>query len=71
MKLSYNQLLKIRTDKNLLQKDIATIINRDKATVSMIENHKQSMTESQIVLLCKFLNCSADDLLGLKNQSRS
>ncbi|MCI8568217.1 MAG: helix-turn-helix transcriptional regulator [Bacilli bacterium] len=57
----------LREDKELLQKDIAKILNTTQQHYSRIENGDTEITGDRIKKLAQFYNTSADYILGLTN----
>lgn len=60
------KLKQIRKKKKITQQEIAKLLNITQQQVSRIENGLSDLSSKQIITLCKFLNVSADELLGLE-----
>lgn len=60
------KLKEIRKEKKYTQEQISKIIGVSRSFYGKIENEQTIITGDQIVKLCKFLNVSSDELLGLK-----
>ena len=57
----------IREDRDLLQVDIAKVLNITQCQYSLYENGLRSMPIEKLIILAKFYNVSVDYLLGLEN----
>lgn len=55
----------LREDKDLLQKDIAEILQTTQQQYSKYETGKADITGEKIIKLCRYYNISADYILGL------
>lgn len=64
-------LKKIRKEKKISQKNIAKLINTSQQAISRLEQGKSTINNIQLLKLCKYLNISADILLGLKNKQNN
>lgn len=60
----------IREDRDLLQIDIAKVLNITQCQYSLYENGLWSMPIEKLIILAKFYNVSVDYLLGLTNESK-
>lgn len=63
-----NRLKDLREDKDLLQKDIAKILNVAQRTYSGYETETRWITKECLITLAKFYNTSIDYILGLTNE---
>ena len=63
------RLIDLREQKNLLQKDLASIFNIDQAAVSNWENGKRIPDSEMLIKLAKFFDVSVDYLLGFDNSN--
>ncbi|MBQ8741433.1 MAG: helix-turn-helix transcriptional regulator [Clostridia bacterium] len=63
------RIKKLRTDKKLLQKDIANILNCSQVTYSMYECGTRKIPVKVIIKLAKFYNVSTNYILGLPKLS--
>lgn len=61
-----NRLKDARKVLKLTQKEVAEKLNMRATHYARYENGKYEMSYSQIILVCKFLDISADYLFGLK-----
>ena len=59
-----NRLKELRTEKELLQSDIAKIINKSERTVGFYETGERDMNTETLAILANFFDCSIDYLLG-------
>lgn len=62
-----NRLKQLRLEKELLQTDIAKIINKSERTVGFYETGERDMNTETLATLANFFNCSIDYLLGKSN----
>lgn len=60
----------IREDRDLLQVDIAKVLNITRCQYSLYENGLRSMQIEKLIILAKFYNVSVDYLLGLTNERK-
>ena len=66
--MNLERIRNLREDKDLTQKDIATLLNISQRAYSHYENGSRSMPVEYLVALCKFYNVTADYLLGLTDK---
>ena len=59
-----NRLRKLRIEKQLLQSDIAKLINKSERTVGFYETGERDMNTETLSILADFFNVSIDYLLG-------
>lgn len=59
-----SNLKKIRTEKNISQNELSKMTGISRTQLSRMENG-QSITDDNIIKICKALNISSDYLLGL------
>lgn len=62
-----NRLKDLREDKDLLQKEIATILNVSQQQYSKIETKENELSYDGLIKLALFYNTSIDYILGLTN----
>lgn len=62
-----NRLRELRTERGLLQSDIAKIINKGERTVGFYETGERDMGTETLATLSNFFNVSIDYLLGKTN----
>lgn len=60
------RIKELREDNDLLQKEIAKILNISQNTYLQYESGRRNVPIEIIIALCKFYNVSADYLLNLK-----
>ena len=65
-----NTLKDIREDRDLLQSDIAKILNTTQSQYSLYENGLRTIPIEKLIILSKFYNVSTDYLLGLTNERK-
>lgn len=59
-----NRLRELRIEKDLLQSDIAKLINKSERTVGFYETGERDMNTETLAILANFFNVSIDYLLG-------
>ena len=64
------RLIDIREDRDLLQSDIAKILNTTQSQYSLYENGLRTIPIEKLIILSKFYNVSTDYLLGLTNERK-
>lgn len=64
------KLKDIREDRDLLQSDIAKILNTTQSQYSLYENGLRTIPIEKLIILSKFYNVSTDYLLGLTNERK-
>lgn len=67
IKMYYKRIRELREDNDILQKDIAKLLNTTQQHYSRIENGSTEITADRIITLAKFYNVSADYILGLSD----
>lgn len=67
--MKFEKLKQIRKERNLKQKDIATILNVDRSTYSGWETGKDTIPLRKLFELSNFYNLSIDYLTGLSKKS--
>ncbi|MGN0772107.1 MAG: helix-turn-helix domain-containing protein [Christensenellales bacterium] len=63
-----NELKKIRTTRNIYQKDLAEMINRDQQYISNLERGVIEPNLSMLIKLADVFGCSIDYLLGRESE---
>lgn len=63
-----NRLKDLREDHDLLQKDLATVLNLSQQQYSRYEKEVNQLDYDGLIKLARFYNTSIDYLLGLTNQ---
>lgn len=63
--MTYKRIRELREDKDLLQKDIAKILNCTQVAYSRYELGTRDIPTDVLITLAKFHNTSTDYLLGL------
>ena len=66
----YTRLHDLREDKDLLQKDIAEILDTSREQYSRWERGAQEIPFHHVITLAKFYKCSIDYIAGLTNNKR-
>ena len=59
-----NRLRELRIERELLQSDIAKLINKSERTVGFYETGERDMNTETLAILANFFNVSIDYLLG-------
>ena len=67
IKMYYKRIRELREDNDILQKDIAKLLNTTQQHYSRIENGSTEITADRIITLAKYYNVSADYILGLSD----
>lgn len=65
-----NRLRDLREDKDILQKDIAKILNTTQTNYSKYELEKIEIPNKVLIQLAYFYNTSIDYILGITNETR-
>mgnify|MGYP003296273252 CR=1 FL=1 len=65
MDMYYKRIRELREDSDILQKDVAKILNTTQQHYSRIENGSTEITADRIIVLAKFYNVTSDYILGL------
>jgi transcriptional regulator with XRE-family HTH domain len=68
MDMYYKRIRELREDSDILQKDVAKVLNTTQQHYSRIENGATEITADRVVILAKFYNVTADYILGLCDQ---
>lgn len=66
-----NRLKDLREDKDLLQKDVAKLINIPTRTYSSYENEERSLPIDILKKLAIFYNTSSDYIINLTNEKKA
>ena len=67
----YPRLRNLREDKDLLQKDIAAILNCSQVAYSRYELGLRDIPTDVLITLARFYNVSVDYILGLTDNPKS
>ena len=70
MYINLNRLRDIRKDRDLLQTDIAKVLNTTQCQYSLYENGIKSMPIEKLIILAKYYDVSVDYILGLTNERK-
>lgn len=65
-----NRLRDLREDKDILQKDIAKILNTTQTNYSKYELEKIEIPNKVLIQLANFYNTSIDYILGITNETK-
>lgn len=68
--MKYQRLKDLRQDKDLLQKDIAKLLNMNQQSYSRYETGNQTITTEMLEKLAIFYNTSTDYILGITNEKK-
>ena len=63
----YPRLRDLREDRDLVQKEVATLLGIDQRVYSNYETGKREIPTRFVVILAKYYKTSADYILGLTN----
>lgn len=66
----YQRIRDLREDRDLLQKDLATLLNCSQVCYSHYEIGKRDIPTDVLIQLAQFYNTSTDYLLGLTYEKR-
>lgn len=66
----YRRLRDLREDRDLLQKDIADILNCTQVCYSNYETGKRDIPTEVLIALADYYKTSTDYLLGITNETR-
>jgi len=66
----YRRIRELREDNDLLQQDVADMLNCTQVCYSYYENGKRDIPTYVLIQLAKFYNTSTDYILGLSNKRR-
>lgn len=64
------KLKELRKNKNLVGKELASLLNLSQQQYSSIENDKSNITYDKLIILSNFYNTSIDYILGLTNERK-
>ncbi|MCR5112715.1 MAG: helix-turn-helix domain-containing protein [Acholeplasmatales bacterium] len=62
-----NRLKELRLERNLTLRELAEKVKISYSALSLAENGKRNLTDSDIIIFCNFFGVSADYLLCLSN----
>ena len=65
------RLKKLREEKNILSKDLASIINVEPSTITNWEKGNRSPKEDMLIRIADYFDCSIDYLLGRTDNKSS
>lgn len=68
MNMYYKRIRELREDNDILQKDVAKLLNTTQQHYSRIENGSTEITADRIIALAKFYNVTSDYILGLSDE---
>jgi len=68
IKMYYKRIRELREDNDILQKDIAKLLNTTQQHYSRIENGSTEITADRVIALAKYYNVTSDYILGLSDQ---
>lgn len=64
----YKRIRELREDNDILQKDIAKLLNTTQQHYSRIENGSTEITADRVIILAKYYNVTSDYILGLSEK---
>lgn len=64
----YHRIKDLREDRDLTQKEIASILHITQTNYAKIENNKTGLSIDKLKILCYFYDVSADYILGFTNE---
>ncbi len=68
IKMYYKRIRELREDNDILQKDVAKLLNTTQQHYSRIEKGITEITADRVISLAKFYNVTSDYILGLSDQ---
>lgn len=68
--MEIKRLKDIREDKDLLQKQIASILKISRQQYGLYESGKRTITIEKLIELADFYNTSTDYILGITNETK-
>lgn len=68
IKMYYKRIRELREDNDILQKDIAKLLNTTQQHYSRIENGSTEITADRVITLAKYYNVTSDYILGLSDK---
>lgn len=68
IKMYYKRIRELREDNDVLQKDVAKLLNTTQQHYSRIENGSTEITADRVITLAKFYNVTSDYILGLSDE---
>ena len=68
IKMYYKRIRELREDNDILQKDVAKLLNTTQQHNSRIEKGTTEITADRIIALAKFYNVTSDYILELSDQ---
>ena len=66
----YRRLKDLREDKDLVQKEVAALLNIDQRVYSNYETGKREIPTRFLIILAKFYGTSVDYILGLTDNPK-
>ena len=67
--MTYRVIMRnLREDRDLTQKEVATVINKSQQGYSHIEDGRAELKIEDLIKLCKFYGVSADFFIGLSDE---
>ncbi len=66
----YKRIRELREDNDILQKNVAKLLNTTQQHYSRIENGSTEITADRVVTLAKFYNVTSDYILGLSDEKK-
>ena len=67
--MTYRVIMRnLREDRDLTQKEVATVINKSQQGYSHIEDGRAELKIEDLIKLCKFYGVSADYFIGMSDK---
>ena len=70
MNIYVQRLIDLRTDSDLTQKQVGSIINKSQQGYAHIENGKAQISVDDLKTLCEFYNISPEYILGFTDEMK-
>ena len=67
--MNYREIMRaLREDRDLTQREVATVINKSQQGYSHIEDGRAELKIDDLIKLCRYYGVSADYFIGLKDK---
>ena len=67
--MSYREIMRaLREDRDLTQREVATVINKSQQGYSHIEDGRAELKIDDLIKLCRFYGVSADYFVGMSEK---
>ena len=66
-----DKLIALRQDRDLIQADIAKVLNRSRSSYANLENQRYKFNVDDIIKLCEYYNVSPEYVLGFTDEQKN